>query len=172
MAPAHVIGKTSDSNGRCALCNFRLTSAYQLSQEYIKELRGNRHRDCIHFDCLLERQAALRTFPFVKITLDDNEKYFTGPYASDNEIVLEDSLAGRQWVKDAAREGLSFFWDDKQFFIEPQRSVWLRENTSYPRNFLVSASDDRWWLYLPKNQALMYKLTWGGIIEDAYPPRI
>lgn len=109
----------------------------------------------------------MRRFPFQRVALDFNVNYCTGPYASDNEIVLEDTPQGRHWAKDDGGTGLAFFWRGDQFFIEPKRSEWLQEHTTYPRNFLVSLDIDKWWLILPRNQALLFKLTWGGEVQDA-----
>jgi hypothetical protein len=162
-----VIGKAPDNRQRCALCNGREPAAYQLSEQNIRELRGNHNRDCVHMDCLFARQNQLRRWLFAQILLDDSEMMNVLPYVSDNELVREDTPESRALAKDPDNKGLAFFWGGRQFFIEPQRSEWLRENTTYPRNFLVALHDRRWFLYLPRNQALLFKLSWGGILEDA-----
>jgi hypothetical protein len=162
-----VIGQPIDQFQRCALCNGRDPAAYQLGGNYIRELRGNPNRDCVHFDCLFAQQNRLRRFPFAQLLLDDSETMGVLPYISDNEIIFEDTPEARLLAKDADKQGLAFYWGGKQFFIEPKRSEWLKENSTYPRNFLVSLDDRRWYLYMPRNQALLFKLTWGGVLEDA-----
>lgn len=163
-----IIGKAPDDRQRCALCSsVQDPAAYQLSEQYIRELRGNHNRDTVHFGCLFARQNQLRRWLFAQILLDDAEKMNVLPHTSDNNIVFEDTEEGRAMAKDSNNQGLAFFWEGRQFFIEPERSEWLRENTTYPRNFLAGLHDRRWFLYLPRNQALLFKLTWGGILDDA-----
>jgi hypothetical protein len=162
-----VIGKKPDFDQRCALCNSREAAPYRFSPNYITELAGNPNRDCLHLNCLEQRQVKLQRFPFIRVTLDGNWNYCTEPFTSDNEIVVEDTPDGRAWIKDYSGSGLPFFWEGRQFFVEPKRSEWIEEHTTYPRNILFSLDDNRWWIYLPKNQGLMYKLTWGGETQDA-----
>ncbi len=162
-----LVGKAVDSTQRCAFCFDTDPAPFLISTEYIKELQGNVQRSSAHLSCVEKRQVGLGRFPFLRVSLDQSYIGPPDPYYSDNHVVFIDAPFSRHWLDDSKGTiCLPFFWQGRTFIIEPKRSEWIREFTNCPRNLLVTKDAMGWWLYLPRNQAMMFKLTWGGDLQD------